>query len=312
MRLTSAWVMCCWALIFANPATAAVAGMVVDGVKMPVWVERGATRLPAAPGMALNNGDGIVTGKGARILLKTADGALVKLGENAHMTISGLDSQPSAHFKAALNVAKGAFRFTAGILAKLRSREVTVKVANATIGVRGTDVWGKAGGNMSAAVLEKAIGTHPGAQNANEKIDFDVVCLIEGKIEVAYGPGEAFVMDQPQTVYVMPREATPLPVSPLASEQLGIWAAETEIAAGQGAARSDGKWKVNLLVAANAPDALAHYDELRSAGYPARILPLPDDQYQLRITQLPSRAEATALAQELTGKMGIVAPTVSR
>ena len=311
MRLTSAWVMCCWALIFANPATAAVAGMVVDGVKMPAWVERGTTRLPAAPGMALNNGDAIVTGKGARILLKTADGALVKLGENARMTISGLDPQPSAHFKAALNVAKGAFRFTAGILAKLRSREVTVKVANATIGVRGTDVWGKAGGNMSTAALEKAIGNPAGSADA-QKIDFDVVCLIEGKIEVAYGPGEAFVMDQPQTVYVMPKEATPLPVSKLASEQLGLWAAETEIAAGQGAARSGGKWKVNLLVATNAADALTHYDELRSAGYPVRILPLPDDQYQLRITQLPSRAEAAALAQELTGKMGIIAPTVSR
>ncbi len=312
MRLTYAWLLCCcWLALLINPAAAAVPDMRVEGVKMPAWVERGTARLPVAPGMALKNGDGIITGAGARVLLQTADGALIKLGENARMMVSGLGQNQPSHFTAALNVAKGAFRFTAGILAKLRSREVTIKVANATIGVRGTDVWGKAGGNMSAAALEKAIGNPAGSADA-QKIDFDVVCLIEGKIEVAYGPGEAFVMDQPQTVYVMPKEATPLPVSPLASEQLGMWAAETEIAAGQGAARSGGTWKVNLLVAANAPDALTHYDELRFAGYPARILPLPDDQYQLRITQLPSRAEAAALAQKLTGKMGIVAPTVSR
>jgi len=39
---------------------------------------------------------------------------------------------------------------------------------------------------------------------------------------------------------------------------------------------------------------------------------LPGGQFQLRITQLPSRAEAQALAHKLTGKMGITAPTVGR
>jgi hypothetical protein len=34
--------------------------------------------------------------------------------------------------------------------------------------------------------------------------------------------------------------------------------------------------------------------------------------YQLRITQLPGRVEAQALARKLTGKMDITAPTVGR
>ncbi|MDE2118197.1 MAG: SPOR domain-containing protein [Betaproteobacteria bacterium] len=59
-------------------------------------------------------------------------------------------------------------------------------------------------------------------------------------------------------------------------------------------------------------DALAAYDELHGAGYDARIQPIQGEQYQLRITQLPSRAEAQALARELTGKMGITAPTAGR
>jgi hypothetical protein len=34
--------------------------------------------------------------------------------------------------------------------------------------------------------------------------------------------------------------------------------------------------------------------------------------YQLHTCNLPSRAEAEALARKLTGKMGITAPTVGR
>jgi len=78
------------------------------------------------------------------------------------------------------------------------------------------------------------------------------------------------------------------------------------------AARSGGKWKVRLLTANSEHDALAAYDELRGAGYDARIQPLQGEQYQLRISKLPSRAEAEALARELTGKMGITALTVGR
>jgi hypothetical protein len=69
---------------------------------------------------------------------------------------------------------------------------------------------------------------------------------------------------------------------------------------------------VQLLTANSERDAMAAYDELGAAGYDVRILPLQDGQYQLRITQLPSRVEAEALARKLTGKMGITAPTVGR
>ncbi len=119
-------------------------------------------------------------------------------------------------------------------------------------------------------------------------------------------------MDQPQTFYVMRKDAPPFPVAGLATEQLTKWAGETEIAAGQGASRAGGKWKVQLLTANSEHDAMAAYDELRTAGYDARIRPLQGGQYQLRITHLPSRAEAQALALKLTGKMGITAPTVGR
>jgi cell division septation protein DedD len=180
------------------------------------------------------------------------------------------------------------------------------------VGIRGTDVWGKVGGKMSISAMEKAMGKSLADTDKDAKMDFDVVCLIEGKIDIAHGSETPFVMDQPQTFYVMRKDAPPFPVAGLATEQLAKWATETEIAAGQGAIRSGGKWKVQLLTANNEPDAMSAYDELRAAGYDVRIRPLQGGQYQLRITQLPSRAEAQALALKLTGKMGVTAPTVER
>lgn len=300
-------------LLLAMPVYAAP-NVIVQGIQMPAWVQRGATTQLLSIGMELNDGDKLITGANARILLQAADGSAIKLGENAGLTVSNLAQQREGQglFSALLDVAKGAFRFTTASVAKLSARDVTVRVAGATVGIRGTDVWGKVGGKMSIAAMEKAMGKSLADTDKEAKMDFDVVCLIEGKISVAHGSEVPFVMDQPQTFYVMRTNAPPLPVTSLATEQLAKWAAETEIAAGQGAIRSRGKWKVQLLTANSERDALAAYDELRAAGYDVGILPLQGGQHQLRITKLPSRAEAEALARKLTGKMGITAPAVAR
>jgi hypothetical protein len=300
-------------LLLAAPIHA-TPNIVVQGMQMPAWLQRGANIQPLAIGTALSDGDKLITGAGARVLLQAADGSAIKLGENASLTVSNLAQQREGKglFSALLDIAKGAFRFTTANLAKLQARDVTVRVAGATVGIRGTDVWGKVGGKMSIAAMEKAMGKSLADNDKEAKMDFDVVCLIEGKISVAHGSEEPFVMDQPQTFYVMRKDEPPLPVSGLATEQLAKWAADTEIAKGQGEVRSGGKWKVLLLTASSERDAITSYDELRAAGYNARIRPLQGGQFQLRITQFPSRAEAEALALKLTGKMGITSPTVGR
>jgi cell division septation protein DedD len=300
------------AALLASSAYAA-ADVSVQAVQMPAWLQRGKVQFPLRVGTPLQNGDTLITGRHARVLLQGAEGSDIKLGENARLLVSRTaqkqDGKPM--FTAALNVLKGAFRFTTATLAKLRPREVSIKVAGSTIGIRGTDVWGKSGGKMSMEAMGKAMGKtlpHP----AQEMMDFDVVCLIEGKIDVTHLKPEPFVMDQPVTFYVMPKNEAPMPVSPLAMEQLGKWATETELPAEQGTARLGGKWKVNLLTAKSEADALAAYDTLREAGYDARIQPLAEGQYRLRLIQLASRVDAEALAHELTGKMGVDAPTVGR
>jgi cell division septation protein DedD len=97
-------------------------------------------------------------------------------------------------------------------------------------------------------------------------------------------------------------------------QQLNEWAKETEIERGKGAARLGGKWSVRLASAENQRDALAVYDQVRKAGYPAEIVPLKDGDkrsYAVRIRNLPSKAEAAALAEALRGKHGVENPTVS-
>lgn len=265
--------------------------LLVNSVKMPAWVERNTQRLPLTVGMELHNGDTVITGENSRVLLNAADGSNIKLGAQARLIFSDLAQHKNEQplFSAALNVLQGAFRFTTHAAAKLRNREVVIKVASATIGIRGTDVWGK------AAATDK-----------------DIVCLIEGKISVNYLDQPAFAMEEPLSFYQMPKSAPPAAVAKVDLGQLQKWAAETEIAPGQGASRLDGHWKLDLMTVDNESLALNAYDELRTAGYAVRIVPLQTGRYSLRISQLPSRTEALALASQLTGKMGITAPVVTR
>jgi hypothetical protein len=277
-------------MLLAMPVQAATDAL-VQAVQMPAWLQRGDNMRPLRVGLTLQDGDRLITGANARIYVQTADGSTVKLGEKASLTLGGLSRQqaePSV-FRAVLDVAKGAFRFTTARIAKLQGRNVTVKVAGATIGIRGTDVWGKDGEEQG------------------------VVCLIEGKIEVTGADKAEFVMDQPLSFYKMPKGQAPLPVEPVDTVQLGKWAAETDI--DQAAAQAGGKWKVNLLTTADQASALASYDQWQRAGYDVQFQPVDQGGawiYTLQIRQLPSRAEAERLARQLKGNLGAENPSASR
>jgi hypothetical protein len=268
--------------VFAQPAA------VVEGVQMPAWLERSGRTTPVAPGMALQAGDQLRTGAGSRLLVKLSEGSLVKLGENGTLRIA--EMTPSSElFKAALRVLEGAFRFTTDLAAKQRRREVNITVATVTAGIRGTDLWGRS------------------------RDERQIVCLIEGKIEVGAEGEQAVTMDQSRQFYVRDKGKTQ-PLAFVEPQQLNEWAKETEIERGKGAARLGGKWSVRLAAVADQRSALEVYDAVRKAGYPAEILPVKDGDkrsYIVRIRGLPSKAEANALAGELRGKHGVAEPKVS-
>ena len=260
---------------------------VIEGVQMPAWVERDGQRTPIQPGMVLRPGDVIHTGPGSRLMVRMSEKSLVKLGENGRLRFTEISASKEI-FKAVMGVLEGAFRFTTDLAVKNRRREVSITVANVTAGIRGTDLWGRSRG------------------------DTEIVCLIEGAIEVA-APGEQPVaMDQPRQFYrrVAGRAQ---PVGFVEPAQLAEWSRETEIEPGRGALRSGGRFQVVLARSDSQAAALAVYDELRAAGYPAEIQPRREADalaYIVRIRNLPSRAEAQALASQLRGKFGVTEPQV--
>jgi hypothetical protein len=272
----------------AHPALAQPAA-VVESVQMPAWVERDGRRAPLAVGMELKGGDAVKTGAGSRALVKLSEGSSVKLGENGNLHIAQINPQREGIFLAALRVVEGAFRFTTDVVAKNRRRDVQIQVATVTAGIRGTDLWGKS------------------------SPDRQIVCLIEGAIEVGAEGEKPALMNQPRQFYRREKGQTQ-PIGFVEPAQLGEWAKETDVEAGKGAATRGGRWKVTLASPGSQGEALAVYDRVREAGYAAEIVPARAGEgriYHVRIGNLPSKAEADALAARLRGQHGIMEPKVS-
>ncbi len=250
----------------------------VASVQMPAWLERGGVKRPLAAGTSLDSNDIVSTGTGARLLLQLPEGSTVKLGENAVLrldTLSNADGQ-SSPFKAALNVVTGAFRFTTGLLSKPRRREVDIQIATITAGIRGTDIWGKSN---------------------NEK---DLVCLLEGKIQVKHPQAQPLEMTEPLTFYVADKGQAPKPVSGVPQDKLKEWAAETEIQAGNGAGSHEGRWRVILGRYSKQAEALSLYDQLRDGGYAVKIRTgHGKGKYSVQLTNLASEADAKAAGSHL-------------
>jgi len=270
------------------PAMAQQSGAVVDGVQMPAWLERDGKRVPLAPGMELRAGDRVFSGSGARVQVKLSEGSVVKLGENGRLVFA--EMQPGKDlFKATLQVLEGAFRFTTELVGKGKKREVSVRVSQVTAGIRGTDFWGRS------------------------RDERQIVCLIEGAIDVGADGAKPVRMDKPLQFYQRDKGKTQ-PVGLVETKQLEQWSRETEIEAGKGAARRGGKFMVELATLDSQSGAGAISRQLQEAGYPAQVAQRKEGEkvtYTVRIRQLPSREEAQILANRLKGKFGAKEPKVA-
>ena len=270
------------ALLLALLAPSAAATLTVEGMVSPAWVQRAGTqeRVPLEVGMTLRDRDQVLTGGGSRALLKLADGSAVKLGENASLSVDGLADRRSAGARrivtASLDVARGAFRFTTDLFARrVAGRDVKVRIATVTTGIRGTDIWGKSDGER------------------------DLVCLIEGKIEVTRGTDAPVTLDQPLDFYVAPRDGSAPTKAKVDPQQLARWGAETELGTAGGATRRGGRFRVEVSASADQQAALSDYDSARRAGFPAVIQPVKGAGYRVRILSVPSEKDAQAIVAKL-------------
>jgi hypothetical protein len=211
----------------------------------------------------------------------------VKLGENANFTFFSRSLKPQSIFKGWFDVAAGAFRFTTGALRKVKAREVSIRVGTATVGIRGTDVWGKTDATR------------------------DLVMLIEGHVDVDHTSGRTIAMMQPLTAFVAPKGGAQPAVETVSEEDFRTRARETEIEAGDGAARSGGKWKLLLGSHATQAAALEQYDIARGEGFGVSVAPHRADgggwNYDVVLKGFPDEAEAMKTAGRLKAATGIEA-----
>lgn len=279
-----------WA-VFSTLSAVAAPNAVVDAVQAPAWVMRGEQRLPLAPGMELENRDRLLTGGGARAIVQLADGSAVKLGENVSIAVNAMKQGDGGLFSAALDVARGAFRLTTNIFRKFQAqRAINVRAGTVTIGIRGTDLWGR---------------------SADDK---DLVCLLEGHIVVSHPLGEPTELTEPLQFYAAEKGQAPGPVAAVAPEQIAKWSQETELQENAGTRQAGGRWALSLG-RFDEDGALALHDQLSVAGYAGRIRPVRVSRgyrYELRLEQLVTGREAQALAERLVRELNIPAPAVVR
>lgn len=259
----------------------AVPPATVESLQLSASVERGRQIVPLTPGMELKEGDRVNTGARSRLVLKLADGSTMKLGERGSLFFDRAQLREDGIFDAALFVAEGAFRFTTGALDKFAGkREVSIAVNNVTAGIRGTDLWGKS------------------------TQESDIVCIIEGSVEVN-PPGEKpFTLDQRLSFYTLEGNVSK-PVATVLSDTFREWAAETEQEPGQGVATRRGKWKISVASIRKSGEALDAYNALRKAGYPAEIVPakVGDERvYGVRLSSFESEKDAKSVVAALKGQ----------
>lgn len=264
------------ALLLSTPLLAAPAAT-VETVQSPAWRDRDGLTVPLAAGMELQSGDVLRTGQDARAWLMLAEGSRVKLGEAAQFTFYSRSLQPQKSFRGALDVLAGAFRFTTARFAKARARNLSIRVGTATIGIRGTDLWGRTDESG------------------------DMVALLAGRIEITRA-GQTTGMDRPMTYFDAPRGQA-AEVKALDPAVFSVLARQTEIQAGDGAARAKGQWRVLAATAASEEAALELYDQIREAGFAARIRPLATGaegwRYEVLLGGFSSAAEAGVAAARL-------------
>jgi hypothetical protein len=263
------------------PARAAI----VESVQYPAWLERDGVAAPLVPGTALQSKDRLRTGANARAKLKFADGSSVKLGENVQFEIETVSEV--GFLRASLRLVGGAFRYATEKLGVATRRSVNIHARGTSIGVRGTDLWGK---------------------SSEER---EVVCLIEGAISVGSEGHPTVKLDQPLDFYQLPRGGSPS-VAKVDPKQLEQWALETEPAKDGPVGTVDGAWRVTAAELGSRDAALELRRRLRGLGYPAQMSGEKAGLFAVHISGLGGEEEARSLMHNLRSVPGVSSPFVGK
>lgn len=260
----------------------------VQTLQSPAWLKRGEMTTPLKPGQSLDSGDRIVTGPRARVVLELAEGSLVKLGADAELDLQQLEppAQPTGLFNGFLDVVRGAFRFTTTIVG--RKRNISARIRTATIGIRGTDVWGK----------------------SEPARDFAV--LLEGRVEIERD-GQTYTLDEPLSLFMAPRGQPPEPIGPVDGDDLARWAQETEPQSGAGVRSTDGGYAIHLASYTSESGGARLAAQLAEAGFDnanAAVMVDGRNWWRVSIAGFATRADAEHAAAQLGARFELDSPWV--
>ncbi|HEY3645595.1 MAG TPA: FecR family protein [Gammaproteobacteria bacterium] len=274
-------------------ATNPPAGSVVSAVQSPAWLVHAGATTPLRPGMQVNDGDTLRTAAGGRVYLQLPEHSTVKLGENTEFATPAMKMDQDAQgslFKGVLHVLKGVFRFTTSLVGHSERRHVDIQVGVATIGVRGTDVWGRSADDGS------------------------LVALLEGKVSMDMPGHSGMMMEKPMHFMTMATSGADMKMDQeVTPDKVADWAAQTDVVAGSGVLSDDGKYVVALVSSTSDADTAALMKKLAAAGFPSDDIPATKGgvaYHRLVVRQVSSYRDAAALAAKIGKQFPLMSPWV--
>ncbi|NBX65918.1 MAG: hypothetical protein EBQ96_02875 [Proteobacteria bacterium] len=169
----------CMALIFFAfiPATQAqesgtddtdIIGTILEVEGEATVAQAGKEARPATVNTQVRTGDTLTTGPQSRLYVMLIDQTELTLSENGQLVLDEyfFDDTNSVDNNATYSVAKGAFLYVSGLVAKKENPEVTVNIPSGSIGIRGTRFWGgELDGEYGVLVGDGEVEIDTGAQN---------------------------------------------------------------------------------------------------------------------------------------------------
>lgn len=138
----------------------------VDALQGEAWIIRGGQKLSARTDAPLLNGDEVETAQGAQISLVFADRSTFVLKDRGLIGLDDFAYDPKTHTgHESILVAKGAFSFVSGDIAKAHPDAARIATPVMSIGIRGTTVSGNVGTDGATSV---ALQADPGSNFVGE------------------------------------------------------------------------------------------------------------------------------------------------
>jgi hypothetical protein len=124
-------------LLSAAPASAEIARIKTSSGAAAV--ERGSQKLKPSPGLQLEKGDRLVTGKDGRISLTFVDNTRFAVGPNSRVSVSEFQYDRTRQKGSMVTqVDRGSLAVVSGKIAKSSQDAMKVRTPNTLLGVRGT------------------------------------------------------------------------------------------------------------------------------------------------------------------------------